>query len=521
MNGSGIIAVDLSFPDTVQFFAGRPSKKTDLPSTPLSFPSITYPRRQKLRGKLRIVMSQAIKLNQVEVRFNGHTELAWRDPLKSEHSFLAERMNERKTLRKSKSTLLEEATLPAGVTELGFEITIPGHLCPTFKSKFLDITYMITAKIVPAGAKLCKKPIRVEKEIWLQKTLLPHDIATLAGYQVPLLTMSGASRRGDDDTIIRYEFRVPKWTCLDNDTIDFDGTFSISSSSSSITGIAKVEVDMVEQHFYHYDMTKDDKEDHLAETPIVFGDRLTKRHLFISHNEPSIYLFPPLDTNIAFSFPINNKHSQSDSTAHPPPPCRIKSIPYAPTRLAPPPDDDILPTSCSWILDNAQYYSPATIISKGNLSYSLDSPFLEIRHFIRLVIHPLANDATPQPVCIGLPIHITRKLTPPQASSADELPTYNSITRDVERLPDYVTTMMDMAAPTTNTDDEAALSPTPQEGTMDEVDISDLYNAQRSRQSTHSSEYSNSTASSSHGKQNQHERILIQERRLEDFWIIP
>ena len=122
MNGSGIIAVDLSFPDTVQFFAGRPSKKNDLPLTPLSFPTVTYPRRQKLRGKLRIVMSQAIKLNQVEIRFNGHTELAWRDPLKSEHSFLAERMNERKTLRKSKSTLLEEATLPAGVTELGIKL---------------------------------------------------------------------------------------------------------------------------------------------------------------------------------------------------------------------------------------------------------------------------------------------------------------------------------------------------------------------------------------------------------------
>lgn len=129
MNGSGIIAVDLSFPDTVQFFAGRPSKKTDLPSTPLSFPTVTYPRRQKLRGKLRIVMSQAIKLNQVEVRFNGHTELAWRDPLKSEHSFLAERMNERKTLRKSKSTLLEEATLPAGVTELGKKRKKRGESC--------------------------------------------------------------------------------------------------------------------------------------------------------------------------------------------------------------------------------------------------------------------------------------------------------------------------------------------------------------------------------------------------------
>ncbi|KAI7878934.1 hypothetical protein K492DRAFT_238258 [Lichtheimia hyalospora FSU 10163] len=525
MNGSGIIAVDLSFPDTVQFFAGRPSKKNDVPLTPLSFPTVTYPRRQKLRGKLRIVMSQAIKLNQVEIRFNGHTELAWRDPLKSEHSFLAERMNERKTLRKSKSTLLEEATLPAGVTELGFEITIPGHLCPTFKSKFVDITYMITAKIVPAGAKLCKKPIRVEKEICLQKTLMPHDIATLAGYRVPLLTMTGASRRAKD-TVLRYEFHVPKWICLDNGTIDFDGTFSLSSSSD-ITGIAKVEVDMVEQHFYHYDMTKDNKDDQLAETPIVFGDRLTKRHLLISHNEPSTYLFPPLDTNIAFSFPINtnnNKHSRTDSSA----PCRIKSIPYAPTRLVPP-DDDILPTSCSWILDNAQYYSPATIVSKGNLSYSLESPFLEIRHFIRLVIHPLTNHTTDniaQPICIGLPIHITRKMTPPQGSK-DELPTYSSITRDVERLPDYVTTMMDMT-PTPpaahNTDDEATLSPTshtpPQEG-FDEVDISDLYNAQRSRQSTHSSEYSNSTASSSHAKHNKQERILIQERRLEDFWIIP
>lgn len=240
--------------------------------------------------------------------------------------------------------------------------------------------------------------------------------------------------------------------------------------------------------------------------------------MFISHNEPSTYLFPPLDTNIAFSFPINNKkHSRTDSSSTP---CRIKSVPFAPTRFTLP-DDDILPTSCSWVLDNAQYYSPATIISKGDLSYSLDSPFLEIRHFIRLVIHPLTNDTTStiQPICIGLPIHVTRKLTPPQASN-DELPTYSSITRDVERLPDYVTTMMDTTPASYNTDDEAALSPIPQE-VSDEVDISDLYNAQRSRQSTHSSEYSNSTASSSNGKQNQHERILIQERRLEDFWIIP
>lgn len=104
----GLIAVDLIFPPVVHFFGPRPCDKYS-----------TYPRRQKVRGKLRIVTSKAIKFQHVEIRLKGHTEVCWRDPLRSQSSILAEKLYAYKTLRKSKSTLLDDATLPAGVTELG------------------------------------------------------------------------------------------------------------------------------------------------------------------------------------------------------------------------------------------------------------------------------------------------------------------------------------------------------------------------------------------------------------------
>lgn len=105
----GLIASELLFPDVVYFFGPRPNQQK----------YSTYPKRQKVRGKLRLVASRPIKLNRVELRLRGSTELNWRDPVKPQHSILAERMHAWRTLRKSKNVLLENATLPAGVTELG------------------------------------------------------------------------------------------------------------------------------------------------------------------------------------------------------------------------------------------------------------------------------------------------------------------------------------------------------------------------------------------------------------------
>ncbi|KAI8149604.1 hypothetical protein BJV82DRAFT_588590 [Fennellomyces sp. T-0311] len=257
---SSIIALDLSFPDSVQFFAARPSSRHSKDDSLLGLSKATHPRRQKLRGKLRIVASHPTKVSTVEIKFLGHTELSWRDPLKSQHSILAERMTARKTLRKSKSTLLEEATLPAGVTELGFEITVPGYLYPTFKSKYLDIQYVVSAKVVPSNSKLAKKPIRAEKELVLEKTLMPKDVAAgqVAGYVVPRITMRGSALRADCQ--LRWEFRVPKWISLDHGLVEFDGTLQLTKvdhnvkAPSRVVGISKIEVDVVQQSFYHYEI---------------------------------------------------------------------------------------------------------------------------------------------------------------------------------------------------------------------------------------------------------------------------
>ena len=80
-----------------------------------------------------------------------------------------------------------------------------------------------------------------------------------------------------------------------------------------------------------------------------------------------------------------------------------------------------------------------TLVSHGPLTYSLDSPFLEVRHFIRLIIH-VAGES---PICIGLPFQITPllNLQEDQHNKDDELPTYQSIYRDEERLPDYVASL--------------------------------------------------------------------------------
>lgn len=53
-----------------------------------------------------------------------------------------------------------------------------------------------------------------------------------------------------------------------------------------------------------------------------------------------------------------------------------------------------------------------------------------------MIIYPTSN----QPICLGLPIRITRRLNTADMEplpSGDDLPSYHSITRDIEQLPDY------------------------------------------------------------------------------------
>lgn len=153
----------------------------------------------------------------------------------------------------------------------------------------------------------------------------------------------------------------------------------------------------------------------------------------MSANAPSTYLHPPMDTNISFSFPLQPITPTQHDTAIP----RNRR----PRALSSPssPQTHKLHKSNTYTSLSVKSVSPdgsTTTITLGNLTYSLDSPFLTIRHFIRLIVHIYGLI---RPICIGLPIKITAKVdvTELGISDADELPTYQSVACDEERLPDY------------------------------------------------------------------------------------
>lgn len=110
------------------------------------------------------------------------------------------------------------------------------------------------------------------------------------------------------------------------------------------------------------------------------------------NNRPSIYIDPPLNTVIPFSFQLGSAK-----------------------------DDDIF--------------------IKGKLCPSLNSPFLKIRHFIRLLLH-LNNPQNPISICIGLPIQVTPQIDEEFQQmdlSRDDLspPSYEFVTQQGDLLPKY------------------------------------------------------------------------------------
>ncbi|KAI7849313.1 hypothetical protein BDC45DRAFT_520911 [Circinella umbellata] len=390
----GLIAAELMCPEHVHFFGPRPKQQQKYS---------TYPKRQKVRGKLRLVMSKPIRFTKIEIRFKGHSQLTWRNPLKSQHSFLVEKMHAWKTLRKWRTTLLENATLPEGVTEFGFEVILPGHLCSSFKSPYLEIRYILSAIILPS-AKFSKE-ITVNTEVKILKTLLPKDVAygLVPGYQVPRQLM-----RGERLNCLSWEFQVPRWVCLENGYIEFDGF--LRSTAPDIV-IERIEVDVVQEEIYRGVVNND--------------TRSMKRHLVICLNTPSTYIQPPLQTVISFAFPLQVPPPSPPSNRL----LQLRRVHSVPTHLSAHPSTPAISSIEKFVTPTGE----VTTISRGHLTYSLESPFLQIQHFVRITIHILGGVS---PICIGLPIPITQHLE----LKEDSLPTYENSIRDGEELPDYFTT---------------------------------------------------------------------------------
>jgi hypothetical protein len=165
---------------------------------------------------------------------------------------------------------------------------------------------------------------------------------------------------------------------------------------------------------------------------------LPKRHLVSSYINPSVYLHPPMDTPIPFTFPL--KSVQDEIPTLP----KLRRVQSAPLRTI---DSSSVSTPSTRSTANAitsmGYSRVQTICCKGKLLESLDSAFLRVRQYIRVVVHVSQPDGKSYPICIGLPFAITKIIKDKPDETSEGLPTYQSLARDAERLPDYSVTQAD------------------------------------------------------------------------------
>lgn len=154
-----------------------------------------------------------------------------------------------------------------------------------------------------------------------------------------------------------------------------------------------------------------------------------------------------MDTPIPFTFPL--KPVQVDVPSMP----KLRRVQSAPLRTTNSMSSSPLNTrSTAQAISSMGYSRVQTICCKGNLLESLDSAFLRVRQYIRVVVHVSQPDGKFYPICIGLPFAITRTIKDIPDETSEGLPTYQSLARDAERLPGYSISQVDNEDD--NTDDE-------------------------------------------------------------------
>jgi hypothetical protein len=164
---------------------------------------------------------------------------------------------------------------------------------------------------------------------------------------------------------------------------------------------------------------------------------LPKRHLVSTYTSPSAYLHPPMDTCIPFTFPLSSRQNE-------PPPLnasmprlrRVQSAPMKTLAASTTSPNTIASIHATNPIANLGFSRIQTLCSKGSLYETMDTPFLRVRQYIRVILH-ITTDGKSYPICIGLPFAITKAVKVQPDETSEGLPTYQSLARDAERLPDY------------------------------------------------------------------------------------
>ncbi|CAG8628779.1 10035_t:CDS:2 [Dentiscutata heterogama] len=145
MNNSSIIAVDiLPHNDGKIVMYGAPNKDI----------------KHLVSGKLRIILSKPLKIKFISIKLKGRSEYSdWEE----QYSCLE--------VIKLEKILYEKNTLPIGVTDIEYELEVPGNLPQTFRTNFGFIFYKLVAVVQPAS--LMSKYARVERGISFLRHYLP------------------------------------------------------------------------------------------------------------------------------------------------------------------------------------------------------------------------------------------------------------------------------------------------------------------------------------------------------------
>ncbi|KAI9470958.1 MAG: hypothetical protein EXX96DRAFT_543008 [Benjaminiella poitrasii] len=283
-------------------------------------------------------------------------------------------MKASKVLKTSKQIILTDTVLPDGLSELDFEISVPNRTFSSFESKFCQIKHSIFARISHSSLFKCLKPKRittVEKTIQVLKTPLPKEV--VLGSIPPYLLTPSVLMTGSRDNLMQWSFRTPEWACLE-DEIVFRGMFNSLSADKHIS-LINAQVDVIQEELYFYDVSC-----------VKYKRRI------VSLNNSSYYSNIQFNSDTRFSVSLKSCYNKVDQYR-----ATLKGVSYT-----------------------------------SKLDPSLNSPFLEIRHFIRVIIY-LTNRTT---ICVGLPIQLIALPTNETEGINEALPTYQSVLND-GKLPEY------------------------------------------------------------------------------------
>ncbi|RUP50955.1 hypothetical protein BC936DRAFT_136905 [Jimgerdemannia flammicorona] len=156
-----------------------------------------------LRGKVRLVLSAPLKIKRLMLAFEGMNRL---HAVRIGACYQIEERLSGPTveapIRPGRTVVQSAATLPAGVTDLPFEMTLEGDIPPSYElGQLASVEYALTAIVVPTA--LLSKSAIFRKGVIVERHLVPG---------IASASFNGVRRQmnGMREGVIEYHVDVPK-----------------------------------------------------------------------------------------------------------------------------------------------------------------------------------------------------------------------------------------------------------------------------------------------------------------------